>query len=52
MLFLGGGIIPEKDIPKLREAGIAQIFGPGTPLEEIIKYIKTNLGKRTYDNKD
>ena len=44
ILFIGGGIIPEKDIPKLKETGIAQIFGPGTPLSEITKLIKTSLG--------
>ena len=43
ILFIGGGIIPEKDIPKLEEAGIAQVFGPGTPLSEISKFIETNL---------
>ena len=45
ILFIGGGIIPKKDIPKLREAGIAQTFGPGTPVPEIINFIKTNLEK-------
>jgi len=44
ILFIGGGIIPAKDIPKLKEAGIAQVFGPGTTLSEIIKVIETNLG--------
>lgn len=44
ILFIGGGIIPDKDIPKLKEAGITQVFGPGTPLSEIIKVIETNLG--------
>ena len=33
-----GGIIPEDDIPKLKESGIAEIFGPGTPLDDIIEY--------------
>ena len=46
ILVIGGGIIPKKDIPKLREAGIAQIFGPGTPLEEIVKFIETALEKK------
>ena len=50
-LIIGGGIIPKKDIPKLKEAGIAQIFGPGTPLEDIVKFIETNL-VRSNDNKD
>jgi len=44
ILFIGGGIIPKKDIPKLRKAGIAQTFGPGTPLSEISRFIKTSLG--------
>ena len=52
ILVIGGGIIPKKDIPKLREAGIAQIFGPGTPLEEIAKFIETTLEKRSNDRKD
>jgi methylmalonyl-CoA mutase C-terminal domain/subunit len=52
ILIIGGGIIPKKDIPKLKEAGIAQIFGPGTPLDEIAKFIKTTLEKRDNDKKD
>ena len=52
VLFIGGGIIPKKDIPKLREAGIAQIFGPGTPLSEISRFIETNLGVKSNDSKD
>ena len=45
-LFIGGGIIPEKDILKLKEAGIAEIMGPGTPLESIVTFIKTSLNKK------
>jgi len=52
ILVIGGGIIPKKDIPKLKEAGIAQIFGPGTPLEEIAKFIQTILEKRGNDKED
>ena len=52
ILFIGGGIIPKKDIPQLREAGIAHIFGPGTPLSEISKFIETNLEVKSNDNKD
>jgi len=52
ILVIGGGIIPKKDIPKLKEAGIAQIFGPGTPLEEIVKFIKTNLPEGVVDKED
>ena len=37
---LVGGIIPEPDIPKLLSMGIARVFGPGTPLEEIVAFVK------------
>lgn len=43
VLVIGGGIIPEEDIPALKETGIAEIFGPGTPLESIVEYIKENV---------
>ena len=43
ILVIGGGIIPKKDVPRLKEAGIAQIFGPGTPLEDISRFIETAL---------
>ena len=54
ILFIGGGIIPKKDIPKLREAGIAQTFGPGTSISEIVNYIKNRFGEGEWsnDNKD
>jgi len=45
ILVIGGGIIPQKDIPKLEKAGIARIFGPGTPLEEIAKFIETTFAE-------
>ena len=34
-----GGTIPPDDVPKLKEAGIADIFGPGTPLKKIISFL-------------
>ena len=40
---IGGGIIPEGDIPKLREAGIREIFLPGTPLKKILEWTKENV---------
>ena len=43
ILVVGGGIIPAEDVPALKEAGIAEIFGPGTPLEEVVKYIQANV---------
>ena len=52
ILVIGGGIIPKKDIPKLKQAGIAQIFGPGTPLDEIVRFIETTLEKRSSNDKE
>jgi methylmalonyl-CoA mutase C-terminal domain/subunit len=43
VLVVGGGIIPEDDIPELKKAGLSAIFGPGTPLDEIVEYIKANV---------
>ncbi|MBN1390084.1 MAG: cobalamin B12-binding domain-containing protein [Candidatus Thermoplasmatota archaeon] len=43
ILVVGGGIIPEEDIAPLREAGITGVFGPGTPLEGIVDFIKGNV---------
>ncbi|MHA1864194.1 MAG: cobalamin B12-binding domain-containing protein [Candidatus Thorarchaeota archaeon] len=43
IMVVGGGIIPEDDIPGLKKAGISEIFGPGTPLDVIVEYIKTNV---------
>jgi methylmalonyl-CoA mutase C-terminal domain/subunit len=34
-----GGTIPPDDIPKLKDAGIAEVFGPGTPLERIVNFV-------------
>ena len=43
ILIIGGGIIPRKDVPVLQEAGVAQVFGPGTPISEISKFIESSV---------
>ena len=43
VLTIGGGVIPESDIPSLKEAGISEVFTPGTPTTKIIEYIKANV---------
>ena len=45
VLVLGGGIIPEEDAPALKKAGVCGIFGPGTPCEDIVEFIKKNVKK-------
>jgi methylmalonyl-CoA mutase C-terminal domain/subunit len=39
ILLIGGGIIPGEEIEPLEEQGVAKLFGPGTPTQEIIDYI-------------
>ena len=39
VLLVGGGIIPQKDIAKLKELGMGKLFGPGTPVQDTIDYI-------------
>jgi methylmalonyl-CoA mutase C-terminal domain/subunit len=46
VLLFGGGIIPEEDIPKLKEAGVSEIFLPGTSTEDIIRFIRDNVTPR------
>lgn len=46
VLVLVGGIIPDVDVPKLKEMGIAGVFQPGTSLEEIVSFIKQNVKPR------
>ena len=46
VLVLVGGIIPDVDIPALKEKGVAAVFQPGTPMDEIIEFIRKNVKPR------
>jgi len=46
VLVVGGGIIPNEDIAQLKKTGIAEIFGPGTSTEEIVKFIQAHARQR------
>ena len=46
ILVLGGGVIPEDDIPFLKEKGIAAVFGPGTTTQATIDFIRANVKRR------
>lgn len=46
VLVIAGGIIPEEDVPRLKEVGIREVFGPGTSLEAIVKFILENVMRR------
>ena len=43
VMLIGGGVIPDADIPGLKAAGVAEIFTPGTTTTRIIEFIKSNL---------
>ncbi|MCS7080835.1 MAG: cobalamin B12-binding domain-containing protein [Chloracidobacterium sp.] len=42
--LFGGGIIPDEDIPKLKELGVDEIFTPGATMDSIIDYIRRRVG--------
>jgi methylmalonyl-CoA mutase, C-terminal domain len=46
VLVVIGGIIPDLDIPKLKEIGVKGIFLPGTPMKEIVDFINANARAR------
>lgn len=46
VMVIGGGIIPEEDIPKLKKLGIKEIFLPGTSLDNIVGWVKDNVSPR------
>ncbi|MEN3046934.1 MAG: cobalamin B12-binding domain-containing protein [Candidatus Hydrothermales bacterium] len=46
VLLFGGGIIPEEDKKKLKEMGVGELFGPGTPLKDIVKYVEEWIEER------
>jgi len=47
ILLVLGGTIPEQDIPALKQSGVAAIFGPGTPLETTVTFIREHVKPRT-----
>jgi len=47
IVVCGGGIFPEEDIPRLKKAGIKEIFTPGTPLTEVVKWVEQHVEPRS-----
>ena len=45
VLVIGGGIIPEDDIPYLKDKGISECFGPGATIKEIADFIRSNANR-------
>ncbi len=46
ILLFGGGIIPDEDVPKLLEIGVAAVFGPGTLTQDIVDFLKREVPKK------
>ena len=46
IVVIGGGIVPEDDIVKLKRAGIKEVFTPGTALDEIVDWVNENIRPR------
>jgi methylmalonyl-CoA mutase C-terminal domain/subunit len=43
---IAGGIIPEKDVPRMKKIGVREIFLPGTSTQDIVRWIRENIGRR------
>lgn len=46
IVVCGGGIVPENDIPVMKEAGVKEIFTPGTTLDSIVAWVNANVKPR------
>lgn len=46
ILVFAGGIIPEEDVPALKKIGIAEVFGPGTTTDTLVKFVRENVWKK------
>jgi methylmalonyl-CoA mutase cobalamin-binding domain/chain len=42
VIIFGGGIIPDEDVPRLKELGVAAVFTPGARMEDIVEFIRNN----------
>ena len=46
VLVLVGGIVPQEDLPRLKQQGVAEVFLPGTSTEDIVQFLKDNVTPR------
>jgi methylmalonyl-CoA mutase C-terminal domain/subunit len=46
ILTIGGGIIPDEDIPYLKDNGVSAVFGPGSSIKDISDFIKQNVRRK------
>jgi methylmalonyl-CoA mutase C-terminal domain/subunit len=45
IVVFGGGIIPDSDVPALKDAGIQEIFTPGAPTKGIVEWVESHVGQ-------
>ena len=43
VVVFGGGVIPDEDVPRLKRKGVVEVFGPGTPTETIVTFLRGRL---------
>lgn len=43
VVVFAGGVIPDRDVPKLKEAGVAEVFTPGVPLSQITEWVASHV---------
>jgi methylmalonyl-CoA mutase C-terminal domain/subunit len=43
VVLFGGGIVPDEDVPELERLGVARIFTPGVPMDEIVEWVRANV---------
>jgi len=46
VLVIGGGIIPDEDVPELKKMGVSEVFGPGTPTNVVVSYVVQHVRRR------
>src|SRR3712207_1161792 len=46
VMVYAGGIIPDEDVPAIKEMGVAGVFGPGTPMDEAVRFVQENVQPR------
>ena len=46
VLLTGGGIIPKEDMAELKRRGAGELFGPGTPIDDIVRYVREEVARR------
>ncbi len=49
VLVFGGGVVPAEDIVELKSQGVAEIFTPGTPLDETVKWVQSHIKPKSLE---